>query len=56
VEHDPLNSHFVLRHLEGMSVEEIARVLRVRGNAVKQSVFRAVKKLRRELSPLVSQP
>lgn len=46
---------FVLRHLEGMSVEEIARVLQIRGNAVKQSVFRAVKKLRRELSPLVSQ-
>jgi RNA polymerase sigma-70 factor, ECF subfamily len=46
---------FVLRHLEGMPIEEIARVLQVRGNAVKQSVFRAVKKLRRELSPLVSQ-
>lgn len=42
---------FVLRHFEQMSVEEIARTLQVGSGAVKQSVFRAVRKLRRELAP-----
>ena len=53
---DQERTAFVLRHLEGMPIEDIARVLQVRGNAVKQSVFRAVRKLRRELQPLVSSP
>ncbi|MDQ5872142.1 MAG: sigma-70 family RNA polymerase sigma factor [Acidobacteriota bacterium] len=44
---------FVLRHLEGMPVERIAGVLRIGPNAVKQTVFRAVQKLRRELAPLM---
>lgn len=44
---------FVLRHLEGMPIEAIASVLQSRPNAVKQSVFRAVQKLRRELAPFV---
>jgi RNA polymerase sigma-70 factor, ECF subfamily len=44
---------FVLRHLEGMPIEKIARVLQSRPNAVKQTVFRAVQKLRRELAPLM---
>ena len=44
---------FVLRHLEGMPIEKIATVLQSRPNAVKQTVFRAVRKLRRELAPLV---
>jgi RNA polymerase sigma-70 factor (ECF subfamily) len=44
---------FVLRHLEGMPIEKIAGVLQTRPNAVKQTVFRAVRKLRRELAPLV---
>jgi RNA polymerase sigma-70 factor (ECF subfamily) len=47
---------FVLRHLEGMPIERIASVLQSRPNAVKQTVFRAVQKLRRELAPLVSAP
>jgi RNA polymerase sigma-70 factor (ECF subfamily) len=42
---------FVLRHFEQMSLEEIARTLHVRTGAVKQSVFRAVRKLRRQLGP-----
>lgn len=42
---------FVLRHFEQMSLEEIARTLQVRTGAVKQSVFRAVRKLRRQLGP-----
>lgn len=44
---------FILRHLEGMPLERIAEVLQVRPNAVKQTVFRAVQKLRRELAPLM---
>lgn len=44
-------SAFVLRHYEGWSVEEIGRALRVRPNAAKHSIFRAVQKLRRVLEP-----
>lgn len=44
---------FVLRHFEGCGIEEIARILEVRSNAAKHTVFRAVKKLRRALAPLV---
>jgi RNA polymerase sigma-70 factor, ECF subfamily len=43
---------FVLRHLEDRSMNEIAEVLGIAPNAAKQSVFRAVQKLRRELAPL----
>ena len=45
---------FVLRHFEGMPVEEIGRVLGCRPSAAKHSVFRAVQKLRRELEPAMS--
>jgi RNA polymerase sigma-70 factor (ECF subfamily) len=44
---------FVLRHFEGMSIEEIARILGLRQGATKNTVFRAVKKLRLALEPLV---
>jgi RNA polymerase sigma-70 factor, ECF subfamily len=43
---------FVLRHMEDQSTDEIAAALNVAPNAAKQAVFRAVKKLRRELAPL----
>jgi RNA polymerase sigma-70 factor (ECF subfamily) len=43
---------FVLRHFEGRPTEEIARALGVRSNAAKQTVFRAVRKLRLLLAPL----
>lgn len=43
---------FVLRHLEGMTIIGIADVLKIGPNAVKQTVFRAVQKLRRELAPI----
>ena len=43
---------FVLRHMEDRSTEEIAAALKIAPNAAKQAVFRAVKKLRRELAPL----
>lgn len=42
---------FVLRHYEGRSIEEISRMLKVRPNAAKHSIFRAVQKLRRVLEP-----
>jgi RNA polymerase sigma-70 factor (ECF subfamily) len=43
---------FVLRHFEGEPTEEIARCLGVGANAAKQTVFRAVRKLRAALEPL----
>ncbi len=45
---------FVLRHYEGMSIEEVSRVLECQPGAAKHSVFRAVQKLRRALEPVVS--
>ena len=44
---------FVLRHFEGMSIDEIGRTLGTKVNATKHTVFRAVRKLRQELEPLV---
>jgi RNA polymerase sigma-70 factor, ECF subfamily len=44
---------FVLRHFEGRSIAEICGTLGLRESAGKQAVFRAVKKLRRVLEPLV---
>jgi RNA polymerase sigma-70 factor (ECF subfamily) len=43
---------FVLRHVENCSSEEIAAALGIAPNAAKQTVFRAVHKLRRRLSAL----
>ncbi len=45
---------FVLRHYEGMCIDDIGRTLGVQPNAAKHSIFRAVQKLRRALEPLVS--
>jgi RNA polymerase sigma-70 factor (ECF subfamily) len=45
---------FVLRHFEGQSIEEISRALGLKTNATKHSIFRAVKKMRVALEPLVS--
>jgi RNA polymerase sigma-70 factor, ECF subfamily len=44
---------FSLRHFEGMSIEEIGLVLGLRPSAIKNNIFRAVHKLRRELQPVV---
>ncbi|WP_260703527.1 RNA polymerase sigma factor [Edaphobacter flagellatus] len=43
---------FVLRHMEERSTTEIAEALNIAPNAAKQTVFRAVQKLRRSLAPL----
>jgi len=45
---------FILRHFEGMCMEDVSRVLECQPGAAKHSVFRAVQKLRRALEPLVS--
>jgi len=42
---------FVLRHFEGMPLEEIGKVLGTQLNATKNTVFRAVRKLREQLQP-----
>ncbi len=44
---------FVLRHFEGMSIDEIAQALDRRTDAAKNTIFRAVHKLRRALEPFV---
>ena len=43
---------FVLRHMENLTTEEIASALSIAPNAAKQTVFRAVQKLRRRLATL----
>ncbi|HET9265627.1 MAG TPA: sigma-70 family RNA polymerase sigma factor [Vicinamibacterales bacterium] len=44
---------FVLRHFEGQSIDEISRALGLKVNATKHSIFRAVRKMRVALEPLV---
>ena len=45
---------FVLRHFEGLSIEDIGASLGTSANATKHSIFRAVQKLRHSLAPFVS--
>jgi RNA polymerase sigma-70 factor (ECF subfamily) len=42
-----------MRHFHGCSIDEIASTLEVKDNAAKHAVFRAVKKMRAALRPLV---
>jgi len=44
---------FVMRHWEGCGIEEIAAVLKSSSGAAKNTVFRAVQKLRQALQPFV---
>ena len=44
---------FVMRHWEGCGIDEIAAVLKSNSSATKNTVFRAVQKLRRALQPFV---
>jgi RNA polymerase sigma-70 factor, ECF subfamily len=44
---------FVMRHWEGCGIEEIAAVLNSNSGAAKNTVFRAVQKLRQILEPLL---
>jgi RNA polymerase sigma-70 factor (ECF subfamily) len=45
---------FMLRHFEGHSIEDISRSLGLKANATKHSIFRAVRKMRLALEPLVA--
>jgi RNA polymerase sigma-70 factor (ECF subfamily) len=44
---------FLLRHVEGLSIEEISQQLQLKTNATKHSIFRAVRKMRVALEPFV---
>jgi RNA polymerase sigma-70 factor (ECF subfamily) len=44
---------FLLRHYQGCSIDEICRTLDLKSNAAKHSIFRAVRKLRVALGPLM---
>jgi len=44
---------FVLRHFEGLSIDEICQALGLKANAAKHSIFRAVRKMRVALEPFV---
>src|SRR5262245_58330191 len=45
---------FVMRHMEGRSIEEIAGVLGIKSNAAKNCIFREAQKMRQELGPLMA--
>jgi RNA polymerase sigma-70 factor, ECF subfamily len=45
---------FVLRHLEEQPIDVIAQTLGIKANAARQTLFRAVSKLRRELAPALN--
>ena len=47
-------SAFLLRHVDGLSMREIAQAIGSEPNAVKQSVCRAVKKMREALRPALA--
>jgi len=44
----------LLKHYEGHSIQEIAHIMEISTGACKQNIFRAVKKMRIALSPLVT--
>jgi len=44
---------FMLRHVEGRSIREVAAALGLKSEAAKNSIFRAVKKMRVALEPIV---
>ncbi len=49
-------SAFVLRHHEGMTIEEIGVTLGLDASATKQSIFRAVRKMREALAGVAGVP
>jgi RNA polymerase sigma-70 factor (ECF subfamily) len=46
---------FTLRHYEGFSIREIGRAMGLRESATKNYIFRAVRKMRKALTPLMSE-
>jgi RNA polymerase sigma-70 factor, ECF subfamily len=51
---DQERTAFQLRHFEGKSIEEIGAILDLGASATKNSIFRAVRKVREALEPVVS--
>jgi len=51
---DVERSALLLRHFEGHSIKEISQILEITTGACKQTIFRAVKKMRVALRPLVA--
>ncbi len=47
---------FTLRHVEGLPIREVAEALGLKTEAAKNSIFRAVRKMRAALEPLVDTP
>lgn len=45
---------FTLKHQHGYSIAETAKKLKINNNACKQTIYRAVQKLRLKLTPMVS--
>jgi RNA polymerase sigma-70 factor (ECF subfamily) len=45
---------FLMRHYQGCSIEEICQALDLKTNAAKHAVFRAVRKMRAALEPIVA--
>jgi RNA polymerase sigma-70 factor (ECF subfamily) len=50
---DQERAAFLMRHYHGCSIDDICFALGLKANAAKHSIFRAVKKMRAELQPLV---
>lgn len=50
---DQERAAFLMRHYHGCSIDDICHALGLKANAAKHSIFRAVKKMRAELEPLV---
>jgi RNA polymerase sigma-70 factor (ECF subfamily) len=46
---------FTLRHVEGLSIREVASAMGLKSEAAKNSIFRAVKKMRSALEPFVEE-
>jgi RNA polymerase sigma-70 factor (ECF subfamily) len=46
---------FTLRHMEGMSIDEVGAALGLKASAAKHSIFRAVRKMRLALEPLMDE-
>jgi RNA polymerase sigma-70 factor (ECF subfamily) len=51
---DTERAAFLMRHFEGLGIEEIGAVLGLGDSATKNSIFRAVQKLRRALEPVLA--
>jgi RNA polymerase sigma-70 factor (ECF subfamily) len=47
---------FTLRHVEGLPIRDVAAAMGLKTEAAKNSIFRAVRKMRAALEPFVEAP